>query len=56
MLLLLETMTFYYQHWSVINELLRYSIETTVRVGQINTKLQAIVLCNTAFDSALFAE
>jgi len=23
---------FYYQHWSVINALLRYSTETTVRV------------------------
>jgi len=33
MLLLLETMIFYYRHCSVINELLRYSKETTVRVG-----------------------
>jgi len=32
MLLLLEIMISYYPHWSVINELLRYSTETTVHV------------------------
>jgi len=57
MLLLLQTMIFFkYQHWSVINEHLCYSTETTVRVGEINILLQTIVSCNTAFDSALFAE
>src|SRR6218665_977302 len=47
---------FYYRHCSVINEHLRYSTVTTYVFGKINIKLQVIVSCNTAFDSALFAE
>jgi len=49
------------RHWSVINELLRYSTKTTVRrvrVVYINRLLQTTVSCNrpTVFDSASFAE